>query len=98
MTWPRLSCPPPPQTQRFATGSDLKVMGTTTLLFGILMSVVGLLILVLSGETFGTTVNCATGVAFLLFGLFIYRRGRRLSLTDSPTRSQEKPTDASVTV
>ena len=81
-----------------ATGSDLKVMGTTTLLFGALMCFTGFLILLLSGEAFGTTVNCATGVAFLLFGFFIYRKGRRLSLAEPANSSQEKPTHASVTV
>lgn len=59
-----------------ATGSDLKVMGVTMLLFGALMSVTGFLILLASGTSFSISVNLATGAAFLLFGILIYVRGR----------------------
>ena len=59
-----------------ATGSDLKVMGVTTLLFGGLMSITGFLILLSSGSSFSISINLATGGAFLLFGILIYVRGR----------------------
>jgi SSS family solute:Na+ symporter len=60
-----------------ATGPDLKVMGTTMLLFGGLMGLTALLILVSSGETFGLMVNLLTGGGFLLFGSLVYLKGRR---------------------
>ncbi len=58
-----------------ATGSDLKVMGITTLLFGCLMCLTGLLILVSSGGTFSLMVNFLTGGGFLLFGSLIFLKG-----------------------
>lgn len=63
-----------------ATGPDLKVMGATTLLFGGLMGLTGLLILVSSGGTFSVMVNLLTGGGFLLCGSLIFLRGRRATL------------------
>ena len=63
-----------------ATGSDLQVMGIVTMLFGVLMSITGILVLVLSGDLFGTSVNLLTGIGFLLFGYVVYRRGRKRGL------------------
>jgi Na+/proline symporter len=60
-----------------AAGSDLKVMGTTALLFGGLMCLTGVLILVSSGGTFSIMVNLLTGGGFLLFGSLIFLKGRR---------------------
>lgn len=60
-----------------ATGPDLRVMGTTMLLFGGLMGLTALLIQVTSGETFSLMVNLLTGVGFLLFGSLVYLRGRQ---------------------
>ncbi len=68
-----------------ATGADLKVMGVTTLLFGGLMSITGVLILLSSGSAFSISINLATGGAFLLFGLLVYVRGKnRISKSDVP--------------
>jgi len=63
-----------------ATGADIKVMGATTLLFGGLMSLTGLLILVSSGGTFSLMVNLLTGGGFLLFGSLVFLKGRRTLL------------------
>jgi Na+/proline symporter len=71
-----------------ATGSDLKVMGVTTLLFGGLMSLTGFLILLSSGSTTGISVNLATGGAFLLCGILIYVKGRA---TVVPRTLREQP-------
>ena len=66
-----------------ATGADLKVMGATTLLFGALMGLTGLLILVSSGGTFSFTVNLLTGVGFILFGSLVFLKGRRAILQET---------------
>jgi len=68
------------QASTLATGADLKVMGITTLLFGALMTLTGLLILMSSGDQFSLTVNAVTGGGFLLFGLLVYLKGRNSSL------------------
>jgi solute:Na+ symporter, SSS family len=59
-----------------ATGADVQVMGLTTLSFGVLLVTTGLLIALFSGDTLSITVNTATGVCFLAFGAFVFRRGR----------------------
>jgi Na+/proline symporter len=60
-----------------ATGQDLRVMGSTMLLFGGLMCLAALLVLMISGETFPLVVNLATGGGFLLVGSLVYTKGRR---------------------
>jgi len=60
-----------------ATGSDLKVMGTTTGLFGGLMVLTGLLVWIFSTESFSVSVNLGTGALFFCFALLIAARVRR---------------------
>jgi Na+/proline symporter len=67
-----------------ATGSDLQVMGIVTMLFGLLMVLTGTLILLFSGDVYGTWVNLLTGAGFLGFGYVVYARGRKRS-TGSPS-------------
>jgi SSS family solute:Na+ symporter len=66
-----------------ATGPDLKVMGATTLLFGGLMCLAGLLILATSSGTFSLLVNLVTGGGFLILGCVVYLKGRRIVLRQS---------------
>jgi Na+/proline symporter len=62
-----------------ATGADLQVMGITTMLFGVLMGLTGLLILLFSGDSYSTWVNALTGAGFMTFGYLVFVRGRKRS-------------------
>lgn len=78
---------PSAQLSTVATGTDRKVMGATTLSFGTLMTVTGLLILVTTGSTFSFIVNCATGCGFLLLGSCIFAKGRKTAQHQNSLRT-----------
>lgn len=54
--------------------SNIQVMGIGTMLFGLLMLIVGVLQLGVAGETFSITLNIGTGSAVSLFGLILFKK------------------------
>lgn len=68
-----------------ATGTNLKIMGATTMCFGGLMMISGLLTLFSSGDKFSLATNAFTGGGFFILGLVLYWKGRRKGVQQHPS-------------
>jgi solute:Na+ symporter, SSS family len=74
--------------------SNLQVMGIGTMLFGLLMLIVGLLQVGVDGDAFGITLNISTGVLVSLFGLILYKKTKPMpraavEVTPMPKRREK---------